>query len=231
MLSVVIPAYNAAAVIDDTISKINNFFETQIEIIVVNDGSADTTGQVLAERPPAENFRVINFDQNRGKGAAVKAGVEAASGEYIAFTDADLPYGLEPLREMQSVLENGGAEIVVGSRSHNGAYETASNGPLRVLTSFLWSACVSGLTGEFKDTQCGIKMFRHDAARQIFSALKTDGFAFDVEIFAIARRLGLKVAETPVRQICPSRYSTVRILRDGVKMAHDLVQIRRRYKI
>lgn len=231
MLSIIIPAYNAAAVITDTISRINDFFGGDAEIIVVNDGSDDATGEILSGRDDFLNLRVINFAENRGKGAAVKAGVLTAGGEYIAFTDADLPYGLEPLKEMQNILQGGAVDIIVGSRAHAGAYAVASNGPLRQLTSFFWRVCIDGLTGEITDTQCGIKIFRVDAARQIFRELATDGFAFDVEILAAARRYGFKISAFPVAQVRPSRYSTVRVITDGVQMAKDLIKIRRRYQL
>jgi len=197
--------------------------EGGVELIVVDDGSTDGTADVARA---AGADRVLTHTANRGKGAAVRTGVLAATGDTIAFTDADLSYAPEQLAGMLEIVESG-FDVVVGSRKHEMTRTLVQAGRLReiggrVINWFTHAV----LLGNYRDTQCGLKAFRADAARVIFELSRIDGFAFDVEIFVIAERHGFTLAEVPVTVVNTTR-STVRVARDAVRLVGDLLRIRR----
>jgi dolichyl-phosphate beta-glucosyltransferase len=162
---------------------------------------------------------------NRGKGAAVRAGVLAAHGRTIAFTDADLSYSADQIVNLLDAVE-GGWDVVVGSRRHTDTVELVREGRLReigsrginILTKMV-------LLGEHRDTQCGLKAFRSDVGKLIFRHSHVDGFAFDVEVFHLVERYKLSLYEVPVRVKNQSR-STVHVARDAIKLVRDLFRIR-----
>lgn len=197
--------------------------EGGVELIVVDDGSIDGTAD---EARAAGADRVLIHSANRGKGAAVRTGVLAATGSTIAFTDADLSYAPQQLEGLLEIVESG-FDMVVGSRKHDMTRTLVQGGRLREvggrvinrLTHFV-------LLGNYRDTQCGLKAFRAEAGRFIFERSKIDGFAFDVELFVIAERNGLTLAEVPVTVVNTTR-STVRVVRDALRLVRDLFRIRR----
>ena len=226
-LSVVVPAYGEGARIASTVAHIAEALaavDGGVEIIVVDDGSRDDTAE-QARRAGADV--VVVQPHNRGKGAAVRAGVLASSGRTVAFTDADLAYAPEQLVGLMEEVE-AGWDVVVGSRQHDHTTTLVRAHRLREIggrvINFFTHAV---LLGAYRDTQCGLKAFRADAACAIFERSTIDGFAFDVEVFVIAERNGLSVGEVPVT-VQNSTHSTVKVVRDATRLLLDLLRIRRR---
>jgi dolichyl-phosphate beta-glucosyltransferase len=194
-----------------------------LEIVVVDDGSGDGTAE-RAEEAGADV--VIRQPENRGKGAAVRAGMLAAAGRTLAFTDADLSYAPDQLLGLLAEVEQGW-DIVVGSRRHHDTTTVVRAGLLREVGGRVINRCTRlVLQARHEDTQCGIKAFRADVARSVFGHSRVDGFAFDVEVLHLAERYGLSVVEVPV-VVENSERSTVRVARDALRLLRDLVRIRR----
>jgi glycosyltransferase involved in cell wall biosynthesis len=222
-LSVVVPAYGEVGRIARTVAALRETLGTDTEIIVVDDGSADGTS-AAAEAAGAE--QVIRFPVNRGKGAAVRAGMLAATGAVIVFTDADLSYSPAQVERVRAELERG-TDVVVGSRRHVGTRTLVRARRTRELSGRVFNLFTRlVLPRTFGDTQCGLKGFRHDAARQIFGQSRIDRFAFDVEILWLAGHYGLSIAEVPV-ELDNAAGSTVSLSRDALLMLRDLIRIRR----
>ncbi len=232
-LSVVVPAYNEEARLGATLKGIREYLESHpyaSEIIVVDDGSTDRTSEVAAEalrgRP---GDRVLHRADNLGKGASVKEGVLAAAGQLILFTDADLSTPIEEIEKMLPEIE-GGADIVIGSRAlHESDIQIRQNRFRELMGKtfnvFVRACAVDGI----RDTQCGFKLFKREAAQAVFPALGTCGFCFDVEALYIGLRLGLRIAQVPVvwRNFPQSK---VHIVRSSARMIWDLLGIRRRHR-
>ncbi|MBA3065715.1 glycosyltransferase family 2 protein [bacterium] len=201
-LSVVIPCRNEEKNIARAVELTDAYLIKKNiagEIIVVDDGSDDTTS-IIAEKLITSNpVSVIKLASNFGKGAAVRKGVLSSSGNFVLFTDADFSTNICELDNFLPVCGSG-ADIIIASRSLPGSvldppqsfFRRALGTICRVLVSLL---AVKG----YKDTQCGFKLFSRKAAGEIFPHLKTDGFAFDVEILVLAHKLGLGVKEMPVK--------------------------------
>jgi dolichyl-phosphate beta-glucosyltransferase len=231
-LSVVIPAYNEADRIGPTLRRVGDYLAGRrepSEIIVVDDGSTDRTPSVVEEvgGDIPVPFRSIVLPVNRGKGAAVRAGVLASRGDYVLFSDADLSTPIAEVEVLLDRLRADSADIVIGSRSVPGARITVAQGPHRRLAGKFFNFLVRLATGlPFHDTQCGFKLFRGPVARELFARMREERFAFDVEIVHRAVRQGLRVAEVPV-EWADSSGSRVHFLRDSCRMALSLWRIRR----
>ena len=228
-LSVVVPAYNEEERLGPTVLRIAEHLRTtgvDFEILAVDDGSRDSTVAVARKlRDAVPELRVLGYSDNRGKGFAVRLGVLQSSGDAVLFSDADLSTPIEELAVLSAALARG-AHVAIGSR-HLAASRIVVRQPLsrRYLgRAFNLLISMLGVRG-FADTQCGFKLFRGDAARRIFSRLKTPGFAFDVEALLLARTLRYRVEEVPVRW-ANSSASRVRPVRDSLRMIREILKMR-----
>ncbi len=228
-LTVVLPAYREADRIGDTVIRVRTELGERLgdtlealQIVVVDDGSDDDTSGAAAA---AGADTVVRLEVNSGKGAAVRAGVAAATGSTIAFTDADLAYSPAQIADLMTLVEDG-YDMVVGSRRHTDTRTLVAAGRIREAGGRLVNLATHALLlGQYHDTQCGLKAFRADAARALFDASRLDGFAFDVELFHLAERWRLPLAEVPV-EVEHSDRSTVSVLSDGLRLVADLIRVR-----
>ncbi|MDD3022823.1 MAG: glycosyltransferase, partial [Syntrophomonadaceae bacterium] len=228
LLSIIIPAYNEAARLPRRLQQLAGAMAGQspLEILVVDDGSVDHTRQIAADI--ALNYpciRVISHEKNQGKGAAVRTGVMAARGEYIIFVDADESFSSEHIEKIYKQLQQG-SRMVIGKRSCPQGVRVAGESSLRKFLGRGFNLFVQALLlPGIKDTQCGIKGFHWQLARQIFSRQRVSGFAFDVELLSLARVLDVDIFELPMQaQDC--RGSTVHPIFSPLQMAWDVGRIK-----
>jgi dolichyl-phosphate beta-glucosyltransferase len=199
-LTIVIPAYNEERRLPATLERIHAWLEEGrwrfCEIVVVDDGSTDKTVEA-AERFGA---RVLRNPGNRGKGYSVRHGMLEARGEWALLTDADLSTPIEELARLWRAAEEAGARIAIGSRALDRSLIGVHQPMLRENVGRLFNVGMRLITGlPFRDTQCGFKLFATEAAREIFRRQRLDGFGFDVEVLVLARELGYRTVEVPVR--------------------------------
>ncbi|MGY6500913.1 MAG: glycosyltransferase [Acidimicrobiales bacterium] len=225
-VSVVVPAFQEAGVIATTAQRLRAELaglDGGVEIVVVDDGSSDGTADA-AEDSGAVDL-VVRQPRNMGKGAAVRAGALASSGRTIVFTDADLAYAPDQIAPLLAEIESGW-DMVVGSRYVAGSVAEVPASTLRRVGGRLINGLVRlVLNGDHADTQCGLKAFRSDVARLLFAEARIGGFAFDVELFALAERHRLALRAVPVR-VVNSTGSSVRVTTDAAALVADLVRIR-----
>jgi dolichyl-phosphate beta-glucosyltransferase len=199
-LSVVIPAYNEAERLPETIEKIKRYLAEKaspFELIVVDDGSTDATAE-RAALAIGTLGSVIRLGRNRGKGHAVRRGMLAATGARRLMTDADLSTPIEDLPKLMARLD-AGDEVAIASRALEDSRIEIRQPSFRENVGRLFNAVVQVLVvSGIRDTQCGFKLFTADAAELIFGATRLDGFAFDVEALYLAKRAGLAVSEVGV---------------------------------
>jgi glycosyltransferase involved in cell wall biosynthesis len=203
--SIIVPAFNEERRLPGALPKMVSFLDRfgrqLVEVLVVDDGSTDGTASLVrkfAERD--RRFRLLSNPGNRGKGYAIRQGMLAAKGEWRLMTDADLSTPLEEFGKLYETAQSQTAAIVIGSRALNRALVSKRQALLRDLGGRFFNLVMRLLTGlPFADTQCGFKLYRADAAEALFSRQVLDGFSFDVEALFIARKLGYKILEIPVR--------------------------------
>lgn len=166
------------------------------EIVVVDDGSRDSTVE-LARHAGA---RVLLNPGNRGKGYTVRHGMLEARGEWALFTDADLSSPIEEMEKLIAAVDREQASVAIGSRALDRSLIGVRQPLFREYVGRFFNLVIRVVTGlPFHDTQCGFKLFETAAAREIFKRQRLDGFGFDVEVLFIARRLGYRLVEVPVR--------------------------------
>jgi dolichyl-phosphate beta-glucosyltransferase len=229
--SVVIPAFNEARRLPRYLDEVVAYFEGRgeaYEVIVVDDGSTDHTAAWVEQAQRAHAaVRLLRFDENHGKGFAVREGMLAARGHYRLFTDADGATPIVELKRLEALLE-GGADVVVGSRVLAGGGVSVVARPHRVAAGrvFNWLVARLGLP-DVSDSQCGFKALTAAAAADLFPALATRGFGFDVELLLRARAAGYRFAEAAVNWT-DQPGSKVGVLKDGPRMIAQILRARRR---
>jgi glycosyltransferase involved in cell wall biosynthesis len=227
--SIVIPAYNESRRIPETLVSVVEAIRKQgwqAEVVVVDDGSTDTTAEVVrafAAKNP--EVRLQQNPANRGKGYSVRAGILGARGEVVLFTDADLSAPIEEAARLFAAIEQG-ADIAIGSRWLDRSRQTHR----QPLYRQLFGRCFNGVTRlimglSFADTQCGFKAFTREAAQVVFQLQTIERWGFDPEILFIATKRGFKIAEVPVSWAHDER-SRISYLRDGLQMLKEIAIVR-----
>jgi dolichyl-phosphate beta-glucosyltransferase len=230
-LSIVIPAYNEENRLAKTLDRILEWLPEQRlkfqEVIVVDDGSRDATAGVVDKysKPPSP-IRLLRNPGNRGKGYAVRHGMLDAEGDWILYTDADLSSPIEELQKLSSAAAAQNAVIAIGSRAVDRSLVAVHQSAFREYSGRFFNLVMRTVTGlPFHDTQCGFKLYRADAAKEVFSRQEQDGFSFDVEDLVIAKKLGLRAVEVPVRW--SNVEGTKVTMGQGIRSFTDLLQIRK----
>jgi glycosyltransferase involved in cell wall biosynthesis len=233
-LSIVVPAFNEEGRLPKTLDRILEWLPAQRlkfqEVIVVDDGSRDGTAGVVERygKPPSP-IRLLRNPGNRGKGYAVRHGMLDAGGEWILYTDADLSTPIEEVQKLQAATAVENAVVAIGSRAVDRSLVAVHQSPFREYSGRFFNIVMRALTGlPFRDTQCGFKLYRADAAKEIFSRQEQDGFSFDVEDLVIAKKLGLRAIEVPVRWA--NVEGTKVTLAQGMRSFTDLLQIRKDHR-
>ena len=231
-MSVCIPMYNESSIIADCARELYKYMSANFEdfeIIFSDDGSHDGSADIIRslELP---GVRVVGYEQNHGKGYAVRTAMLAAEGDVVMFTDADLAYGTEVIgRVAAQFQERKDAHVVIGSRNiSDDGYEGYTF--FRKLASKTYIKLLSMVGGlKLSDYQCGCKAFCREAAKNIFSRTEVNGFAFDFEALMWAEKLGYTICEMPVKVI-NHRASKVNVLGDAPRMLCDLRKMKKRVK-
>ncbi len=225
-LSVVVPAFNESQRIAPSLEAIFAFLEgrgTSHEVLLADDGSTDGTSEV-AEKFSQQNLQVLRTPDNQGKGAATRRGVLASSGQRVLLTDADLSTPISDLPRLEARLAE--SAVVLGSRAVAESNVVEHQPLYRELMGKTFNKLIrlAGVWG-INDTQCGFKLLDGGAARQIFAEMVTPGFAYDVELVWLARKLGFRVAEVGVTWV-NSPDTRVRALTDPPRMLLEIARFR-----
>ena len=231
-LSIVIPAFNEECRLPKTLRRLGTFcndLKITWEVLLVVEKSEDRTLEIANSAAASQAyFRVLNPGVHRGKGFAVRQGMMAARGSVVLFMDADLSVPLDEISAFNAYLmAHPEADVLVGSRKHAQSRILKRQTWLRQRMGEIFNWILQRVAGvKIRDTQCGFKAFRREAAQAIFSRQRLDGFAFDVEVLLLAEKLGFRTVELPVQWI-NSPDSKVHIVRDSYKMLRDAVRVRR----
>lgn len=230
-LSIVIPAYNEARRLPSTLASIAEYLEVAelpAEIIVVDDGSTDGTAEA-AKSVPGKSMppKIIGFEGNQGKGAAVKEGMLAATGDYVLFMDADNSTHITEVEKLLKVAVKDKIPVVIGSR-----YQASDSIKIKQPWYRVWISRMGNRLIRYTvlpgvlDTQCGFKLFSKKAAAEIAPKLTMSGFSFDMELLVIAKQLGLKIREVPVNWYDTPGKTRVRPIKSSLRTLRDLIKIR-----
>jgi glycosyltransferase involved in cell wall biosynthesis len=227
--SIVIPAFNESARIPATLKTVVACVRERgwdAEVIVVNDGSTDSTSQIVSEFAASNpEVRLIENPGNRGKGYSVRSGILQALGEVVMFSDADLSAPIEEADRLFAAIAEG-ADIAIGSRWLEKGRQTHRQPLYRQFFGRCFNAVTRGVMGlHFADTQCGFKAFTRAAAQTVFQLQTIERWGFDPEILFIALKCGYKVVEVPVSWAHDAR-TRMSYLRDGIRMLQDVAIIR-----
>lgn len=204
-LSIVIPAYKEAERIPKTLLDIDQKLaskEWSYEILVVNDGSPDNTAEVVTKMTSTiRNLKLVNNAHNQRKGGVVRQGMLMAEGEYRLFMDADNATSVEHFEKMIPAF-NDGYQVVICSRAHRESHMDPPQPLYRQIPGKIGNLIIQLLVlPGIWDTQCGFKAFTAEAAEKIFSQVKTVGWGFDVEVLALAQKMGYRIREIPVHWV------------------------------
>lgn len=228
-LSIVIPAYNEADRLPSYLARILTYLDEEridAEIIVVDDGSRDGTAAVVTEFSRVhDRVRLISLPRNRGKGHAVRTGMLVAAGNLALFADADGATPIEELKRLEKAIA-GGADVAIASRAHHDECCTLRVHLHRKVIGTIFNFLVTTLAVPgIRDTQCGFKLFKRDAARAVFARQLIDDFGFDVEVLFLCKKLGYLTAEIPVSW-SDVKGSKVSLWRDSLRMFADIFIVR-----
>tara|TARA_Y100000310_G_C20537102_1_gene741388 strand:- start:367 stop:1083 length:717 start_codon:yes stop_codon:yes gene_type:complete len=227
-ISLIIPIYNEEKVIKETLEKLSKFIKSEKdswEVLFINDGSKDNSLKILKNFNP-RFFKIVSYENNQGKGFAIKKGVESAKGDYICFIDSDLAYSFSNLKKLIVKLKD--YDLVIGSR--NLAIDNHKNISIRRRIMGGGFNKISNLILRYnlKDTQCGLKAFRSNVAKVLFSKQTVNDFSFDTEIMYLAKKKKYKLGEENaiVSKNHLVKDSKVNMITDPLKMFLNLLKIR-----
>jgi len=229
-LSVVVPCFDEELRIGASLQLLcgvlGQWGPSEWEVLVVDDQSADATAHVVRDALAIEpRIKLLNTVGRKGKGAAVRVGALAAAGDAVLVTDADLAGDLASLPEMMRALST--ADAVLGSRLLPGAVMEPARSPGRRAAAALFRSAVRLATPlRVSDPQCGFKLFRRQVLQRHIEPLRTDGYAYEVELLIRLQAAGASVTELPITWR-EGRDSKVRVVHDGVHMLRDLLLARR----
>ncbi len=231
-LSIIVPAYNEEERLGPTFETLGAWMDAQareVEVLVVDDGSTDDTAALVQARAKVDRrVKLARNGANRGKGYSVGHGVSKAKGELVLFSDADLSTPLSEFERLEAALS--GHDIAIGSRALPDSRLEKRQPFYREMMGRTFNLFVQAMVFPgIQDTQCGFKLFTHQAAQATFERRKIDGFAFDVEILYVAHRLGLRVAEVPVLWI-NDEASRVDPIKHSAQMFRDILRVRRLHR-
>ena len=230
-ITLIIPMYNESSIIADTAKTLSEYMQNNFdsyEILFSDDGSKDGSADIVrALELPC--VRVVGYEQNHGKGCAIRTGMLESCGEIVMFTDADLAYGTDVIKRAYDMLYDADANMLIGSRNlSKDGYEGYT--AIRKLMSKVYIKVLCAVGGfKLSDSQCGCKAYKGEAVKKIFERCKVDGFAFDFESILWAQKFGYKIVEMPVK-IINHRESTVHVFKDTFKMLGDLKKMKKRIK-
>jgi len=230
-ISIIIPAYNESERLIAPLRTVLDFAEAagSVEVVIVDDGSTDGTAEVArntAAGNPSVTTNVIRYEQNRGKGFAVKTGLQAASADIALITDADLSTPIEEMVKLVGPIRDGRHDVTFGSRALDRSLIGTHQPWVREQGGRLVNFMIRKMSGlDFSDTQCGFKAFNMEKFRPLLEVMTIDRFGFDVEFLFVAKHHGLRLGEIPVRwnDVAGSK---VRAVRDTRRMFNELRQIR-----
>ena len=227
-LSIVIPCYNEAKDIASNVEKVKSYLldkKIDHELLLVNDGSKDNTKEVIES---IKGVKALSYEKNRGKGGAVKYGIENATGDYVLFMDADLSTDLSAIEKVVELAPS--YDLIIGSRHAKDSVIKKKQPWTRVFIGWCCRVLVKMLFHtKLKDTQCGFKAMKVDAAKRIVAKQLVTNFAFDVEYIYIARLNNLSMYELGVIW-SDDRGSTVNPIKSSLKFFRDIFFIRRHKK-
>lgn len=229
-LSIIIPAFNEEGRLAESLKRIREYLTRRamtFEVLVVDDGSTDGTAKIVERaRDAFPELRLISNSANRGKGFSVRHGMLEARGEIALFTDADLSAPIEEADKLLAALRDGGYDGAIGSRAVDRSLIEVHQSRFREIAGIIFNLMVRSAVGlPFQDTQCGFKAFHMQQTRRVFELQRIEGFGFDPEILFLAKKMGLRVAEVPVRW-AHHPATKVHVFSDSIRMFLDLVAIR-----
>lgn len=236
-LSIVIPVFEERAKITRDIQAASAFLQNHHltgEVIVVDDGSRDQTAAIAqtAACPAGVTLQVIHYDENQGKGFAIRTGVRHAHGDYLMFADSGLCVPYENALRGLNLIKSGRCDIAHGSRRLPQSQILKSQTWQRRLTARIFRALtVHGLhlPSFLTDTQCGFKIYRGEVARELFRECVTKGFLFDIEIILRAQNKGYRIQEFPITWTC-DRDSRLSLTRSPRQIWRELQHLKRMFK-
>lgn len=198
------------------------------ELIVVNDGSKNDF-EKINNHAVAEGCRLISYKKNKGKGFAVKKGVEAAEGNVIIYMDGDFPFEFGIIGTSINIFFSNDADVVIGDRT-NGASINKSKASRKIGSNIVSKFANLFLVKNIPDTQCGFKAFKKNVAKKLFSLLTISGYSFDIQILYLAQRFNFKIFSIPV-VVNKQAGSNVKLIWHGLQIIIDIFKIRLKKKL
>ncbi len=235
-LSLIVPIYNAEAFVLNSLINLTEWRQTleySVQIILVNDGSTDSTLQLIDNyiNTNDSSIECHTYKKNKGKGFAVKQGMLLARGKYRIYTDVDIPFGFKIIDTLLYYLEFKEFDICIGNRKSTNSKYFSKTSFMRKLSSQIFTIIISRyiVTG-VNDTQCGLKGFTDKVAEKLFSNLHTKGFAFDVELLYLTYKYELDLKRIPV-VFEGNNISTINLTKNSIEMLRDIIYLPFRYHL